>query len=186
MPSWTSEEVEQLEDTFYLSTKDELKSQFDRSYESIRRKAYRLDLERHENIRRITAVKNVDQINLDNVDDDFANFICGFVAGEGTFTQSKRDTGTDRYRFGIALADDDAEILEDIKNTFGCGNLNSYAPREQTHKGSVNYQINGFGEVVNRVIPFFDEYGLRSSRKQRQYNEWRKEVLSELPNNRKI
>jgi hypothetical protein len=187
MAQWSEDEVEQLKNLFYDATVDEIEETFpNRNYASIRRKAYRLGLERHPNIQRINSIKNVDKIKLSNVDDDFANFICGFVAGEGTFTHAHRPTGTVRFSFKIQLANDDKQIIYDIKDAFGCGNVQTYGPRRENEKGSIHYTINGFGEIVNKVIPFFDKYGLYSSRKQRQYDEWREHIMSEIPENRKI
>lgn len=182
MTSWSTEDIEKLEDLFYLATSKELKQAFpERSLDAVKRKAYRLGLDRHDNIERITAVKKGTEIDLSRVDDSFGNFLSGFVAGEGTFTQSSRPNGKSRYRFCIQLANDDKEILNDIQNVFRCGSLNEYKPRSTTEKGSVQYQINGYGQLVNKVIPFFDEYGFYSTRKQNQYNSWKRDLLADIP-----
>lgn len=187
MASWKEEEVDKLQRIFYDATPEEIEQHFpNRNYESVRRKAYRLDLERHPNIQRITSVQEAEKIDLENIDDSFANFVCGFVAGEGTFTHTHRPTGTVRFQFKIQLANDDKQIIYDIRDIFGCGNVQTYPPRRENEKGSIHYTINGFGEIVNKAIPFFDEYDLYSSRKQRQYNDWREKVLAEIPDDRKI
>lgn len=181
MAKWTEDEIERLNECFYLSTPSELEDEFpDRNYESIRRKAYRLGLERSDNIRRISSAKSVDEIDVDSLDDGFCEFISGFVAGEGTFTKTKRPSGTTRYRFCIQLARDDSDIIYDMQEVFECGSVNEYGPRRSNEKGSVSYQINGFGQIFNRVIPFFDEYGFYSARKQRQYNSWRDSAMNEV------
>lgn len=185
MVHWSEEEEELLEEKYYNHTEDELEELLDRSGEAIRRKAQRISVEKCDNYLRLKSIVSSDWIDLDDVDDDFGYFIAGFVAGEGSFPVSNQSgRSRDKYTFQIVLADDDSDILYEVKETLGCGNITHQPARRETEKAQVHFRVDRFGDLYKRIIPFFNEYGFYCSRKQRQFDEWSESVEDQIPTER--
>ncbi|HXF44310.1 MAG TPA: LAGLIDADG family homing endonuclease [Candidatus Paceibacterota bacterium] len=114
------------------------------------------------------------------------DYIAGFVDGEGCFyINFRRDVRHDRKNkpvyfywkigFAIVLRDDDKEILENIKQTLSCGIIFN-------RNGQARLQINNLNDLVEKVVPFFDNHVLRAKKKY-DYVLW-KEALNILQRNR--
>ncbi|PAK37106.1 hypothetical protein CHI08_23545 [Peribacillus simplex] len=93
-----------------------------------------------------------------------AGVITGFTMGEGSFylavTRSKTHK-TGYYlapRFGITLKLEDYEILEQIKNIFGCGSV-------LRGRKAVTFKVTKFKDILEVVIPFFECYPLVNIKK---------------------
>jgi len=107
-------------------------------------------------------------------------YIAGFVDGEGCFAlKFIRSVRHDRknkpvyfywdIEFIISLKDDDAEIIESIKHTLGCGRI-SYAK-----KGIVRYSVNDINELSALIIPFFQKNRLYA-KKRHDFELWKEAV----------
>jgi len=100
---------------------------------------------------------------------DIKAYLSGFVDGEGCFcvslNKSKRHTfGWEiRPSFSASQNDDRAEVLEMLKQYFGCGTI-----RPDRSDRTVKYEVRSVKELVKRVLPHFEENPLLSS-KQREY-----------------
>lgn len=95
------------------------------------------------------------------------DYIVGFVDGEGCFCASISKHKTLKRRrevrlfFEIELREDDREILEAIRDHLGCGKI-YYLDYERyaQWKPHVKLKISKNGDLVNRIIPFFDAHPL--------------------------
>lgn len=98
--------------------------------------------------------------------------ISGFVVGEGCFyVESGKDP---KYKLGyrvraafcIELREDDQEILEAVQKTLGCGNIyhldfgryKGYS--KKGWKPHVKYRVSNQTDLIQRIIPFFEQYPL--------------------------
>lgn len=177
MSHWTDEEVEALQNLYHTARRSEIESELDRSWPAIRRKASRIGVSRHDQISLIRSVRNSPPTPCFD-DEEFNNYIVGFVDGEGTFVAPDVD-GRDqtRFRFAIELSDKDSEVLEEIKEYFGVGNM-SYLDKRRDHwDDHTTYYVQDYGSLISVIIPFFDEYGPRAPQKKIQYKWWRKKIM---------
>jgi hypothetical protein len=178
MSRWTDTEINKLESLYSLLPPESLEREFpNRSREAIRNKANGLDLSKAEGYQRAYSVNRSEPINLDKLDESMAHFICGLTSGEGYFTLNQGNS--DSYRFGISLQPDDEQILHNLQNFFGCGLISS--ERKSGEKKLSSFRVVDLGDIVLRIIPFFDNYQLRDTLKQEQYQSWRKQVLDSVP-----
>jgi hypothetical protein len=100
-----------------------------------------------------------------------AEFVGGFVAAEGCFTQSG-----DRFRFGIGLGATDEGMCELVRALLGVGHL-ARSPRRRAHfDDEVQFAVQATRELVEVVVPFMDAH-LPPSYKREQYLDWRVRLL---------
>lgn len=170
---WEEDEVELLHELYDDHTNAEIGERIDRSAAAVKDKAGREGLSKPDDFKTRLKIRRLNAPTFE--DDDFAHFVCGFVAGEGSFVRGER------LRFQIIMADDDAEIVDDIHDFFGVGNVYDYDRDIEEWKGQKIYTVQSIAELVKVIIPFFDEYGFYSAKKQRQYEVWREEVIERAP-----
>ena len=107
-------------------------------------------------------------------------YITGFCDGEASFTYSRTGTkGNLNIYFAIKLNNDDAKLLEEIKNFFGVGKIYPVKPipprRFSGHTRAASYyRVSKIAEL-EKIIAHFDKYPLRG-RKLEIYNAWEKMV----------
>jgi hypothetical protein len=102
---------------------------------------------------------------------DLAAYIAGFVAGEGTFTGTKR-----RHTFAVSLGEIDAATCELLRAFFRVGHVYHYPRRKPHYDDEVSFQVCKTEDLVNVIIPFMDEH-LPPSFKRQQYEPWRAKVM---------
>ena len=106
-------------------------------------------------------------------DEGLCQYLAGFVDGEGSFhvaVQRSRFTRVGLQvipEFHVSQHRDRAEVLELIRTVLGCGYIKA------NHPGSVRDQtvvlvVRNRRDLVERVLPFFERFPLRSS-KQREF-----------------
>ena len=180
---WTKEEKSLLKEMWHSSPMDTVYDRFPkRTRHAVRRQASRLGLTRSRNWaakakrNRLLKFAKKKEWNSDN-DIRFCTFIAGFVAGEGSFVVYRCPGGRKKFVFQISLADDDAHILRDIQSFLGVGNLCFYKRNNKKWKGAVQYAVTKQSHLIEVIIPLFDKTGFFSTRKQKQYDSWRKEIL---------
>lgn len=99
-------------------------------------------------------------------------YIVGLVDGEGCFaiTISNHKTkklGLDaRLIFEIELRGDDREVLERLKNTFGCGSIYELNYDRYGWKPHIKYAIKSHKDIFKILIPFFKKYPLQGKKKK--------------------
>lgn len=112
------------------------------------------------------------------------DYMAGFVDGEGHFglkhnlevkVSRKGQPAYWRWNldFAISLSEEDRPILEAIRETLGCGNINPQ------HGKTVQYRVYDFNDICQKVIPFFEEYPLRA-KKRKDFILWKEaaEILA--------
>jgi hypothetical protein len=115
------------------------------------------------------------------------DYVAGFVDGEGCFALNyRRDVRHDRknkpvyyywkIQFVITLRDDDKKILEEIRNSLGCGNVTV------NRRGAARYQVSSLEDLSTKILPFFEKHSLRAM-KRHDFELW-KEALHILMRNR--
>jgi len=171
---WTEDEVEHLKQNYSKKSNKKLSEEINRTAEAIQDKARREGLSKHRQVRLITKLEETETPDFENK--DFNNFIAGFVAGEGTFTHSG-----DKKVFRLHLAQDDKEILEKIKDYLGVGNIYEREAREENWKKEVIYSVQSKAENWKVIVPFFEKTSLRNTHKEKQFEEWKKDLKEELP-----
>ena len=97
------------------------------------------------------------------------SYISGYVDGEGCFTISfshriKMRGGWEvRPSFSVSQNADRAEVLELMRQHFGCGSI-----RPDRSDQTLKYEVRAIQDLVSRVVPHFEEFPLLS-RKQKDF-----------------
>jgi hypothetical protein len=98
---------------------------------------------------------------------EFSSYVTGFADGEGCFTVSftkraKLKTGIEvRPSFSISQNQRSKDTLDEIRKFFGCGGVR-YSRGDNTYK----YEVRSINDLREIIIPHFDKYPLRTSKKQ--------------------
>jgi hypothetical protein len=100
-----------------------------------------------------------------------ANYIVGFVDGEGCFSVTINKHSDNRLEvrliFEIELREDDLEILERIKETLGCGSIyHLNYERYKKWKPHYKYKVSNFKDISQKIIPFFQKFPLQAKKQQ--------------------
>jgi hypothetical protein len=111
-------------------------------------------------------------ISADNQQErpEIANWICGFVDGEGCFSVSLIRNSTTSFgwqvfpEFVVTQGEKSRKALELIQNFFQCGSI--YANnRHDNHKEMLlRYCVRSRKELREKIIPFFQKYPLHTSK----------------------
>lgn len=102
-------------------------------------------------------MKQIEQISQSN-----GHYIAGFVDGEGSFNISFKHRQD--YNLGVKISasfnisQKEIEILEWIKSIFKCGTIRS------RNDGLFYYEVTDLTSLNERIIPFFDKFGLRTKK----------------------
>ena len=106
-------------------------------------------------------------------------YITGFCEGEATFTYSRSGKNLGLY-FAIKLNAEDKDLIEQIRDFFGVGQIYKVKPRlPRAYSGNtsaaVYYRITRISHL-ERVVQHFDEYPLVGN-KLAAYQIWKKMFL---------
>jgi hypothetical protein len=110
------------------------------------------------------------------------DYVAGFVDGEGRFSVSVHPHPTVQYAtrwlippsFHVYQHRDNVEILECIREFFGCGRITSKGPRSAV----MTYSVYRREDLESAIIPIFERCPLRS-RKQEDFLKFREIVGSD-------
>ena len=109
-----------------------------------------------------------------------ADYIVGLTDGEGCFYVNVRDRSS-RWRpfiqnhFYIKLREDNKELLEEVKESFGCGAIYFQKENRPNHSPCYRFEINSHKNIQEVVIPFFEEHPLHGT-KQRDFEIFKEAV----------
>ena len=101
-------------------------------------------------------------------------WMAGFTSGEGCFLVSifKSTTTklgyTSRLRFSVTQHSRDELLLRNFVTYFACGRYSS-----RTSGAAGDFLCSNFSDIVEKIIPFFDEYPIMGS-KLKDYDDWKK------------
>ena len=97
--------------------------------------------------------------------DSVAHYISGFVDGEGCFCVSFQPSKRHRFgwevrpSFSVSQNADRSELLYVIQREWQCGFI-----RPDRSDNTLKYEVRQVGDMVERVLPHFENYPLRSSK----------------------
>jgi LAGLIDADG DNA endonuclease family protein len=105
-----------------------------------------------------------------------AEWITGFVDGEGCFHVGINSHSDMRCgyqvlpEFTVVQHERDVKVLHALKDYFECGVVRS------NHADRMAYRVRGLEHLLHRIIPFFDQHPLRTS-KRVDFEKFRRAVL---------
>ena len=100
---------------------------------------------------------------------DIKSYLSGYADGEGCFCVSINKSWRHKFgweirpSFSVSQNSDRAEVLEILKQHFACGTI-----RPDRSDRTLKYEVRSVADLVERVIPHFEENPLLSS-KQRDF-----------------
>ncbi len=102
-------------------------------------------------------------IMSENIPDEIGYYLAGFVDGEGSFNVSikrvhDRSLGW-RVTACFNVSQRERQTLELLRQTLGCGTI------RRRWDGVHYFEVNSYVDLVERVIPFFRRFQLRSLNK---------------------
>ncbi len=105
---------------------------------------------------------------LQNIPDDIGHYLAGFADGEGSFNVSIRRREDHTLGWQVALifnvSQKESYILSQFKKHLGCGRL------QERHDGVCYYVCSNPSSIIDRIIPFFKKYRLRSQSKRKNFS----------------
>ncbi len=110
-----------------------------------------------------------------------ANWIVGFTDGEGCFSVAVINNPTTRFgkqifpEFVLAQGAKSKSVLEEVKSYFNCGNIFVNRRKDNHQEDMYRYCVRSIPELSSRIIPFFEEFPLRSF-KQNDFSTFREVV----------
>lgn len=109
----------------------------------------------------------MENYNTPTLKNELANYISGYVDGEGCFciSFSKRDKLNIGWEvkpsFAVAQNYDRREVLDLIMEYFGCGFL-----RRDYGDKTLKYEVRSLDELISKIIPHFYAFPLKSSKQK--------------------
>ena len=89
------------------------------------------------------------------------NYIVGLVDGEGSFNvrinPNKNRRAKVELKFSLKLRYQDKEILNELKEFFGCGNVYIQNDKRENHSLCYRFEVQNKNEIFEKMIPFFNE-----------------------------
>ena len=109
----------------------------------------------------VIATKRADTPTLIDVD---SYWVAGFTSGDGSFHVKTSSSSTNKsgyrvqLRFSIGLNIREKELILGIVKFFNLDNKSKYV---YFTENSVSLQITNFTDIINIIIPFFEEYSIQ-------------------------
>ncbi|HEY4506594.1 MAG TPA: LAGLIDADG family homing endonuclease [Candidatus Paceibacterota bacterium] len=106
------------------------------------------------------------------------DYIVGLVDGEGSFTIYIRNPDTTKVsnrrvvaepKFYLKLVEKDKDILYQLKNFFGCGNVYFQKDNRSNHQNCYRYEVFNWGQLEKIIIPFFKKNRLKLKSKKKDF-----------------
>lgn len=96
-------------------------------------------------------------------------WIVGFVDGEGCFNLDVHRKGDMKWglqmqpEFTVVQNEVDIDLLHDFEEYFGCGSVG--VNRRDAWGTRYHYRVKSVKDLVEKIIPFFDKYPLKTKKK---------------------
>lgn len=115
-------------------------------------------------------------------------YIVGLVDGEGSFyvrlnTDVRRRNKVE-LKFSVKLRHQDKEILESLKQSFGCGNVYFQKDKRPNHSDCYRFEVNNKKDIIEKIIPFFDNNPPKIESRKRDFELFKK--IAELSQKDKL
>jgi hypothetical protein len=107
-----------------------------------------------------------------------SNYVVGLVDGEGSFTIYIRNPDNKKIvkrrvkaepRFYLKLIEKDKNILYQLKNFFGCGNVYFQGDKRKNHQDCYRYEVANRNDLMNAIIPVFKKHPLNLFSKKKDF-----------------
>jgi hypothetical protein len=102
-----------------------------------------------------------------------ADYVVGLVDGEGSFpvhlNASDRRRAKVEPRFCLKLKAMDKPVLDALQEFFGCGKVYIQRDRRPNHSLCYRFEVSNRQDLIEKVIPFFEQYPLQAPSKQRDF-----------------
>jgi hypothetical protein len=101
-----------------------------------------------------------------------AGWVVGFVDGEGCFSCSiyrchKMTLGWQvRPSFDVVQGESSRDALEELVRFFGCGRIYRNRRRDNHREDLLRYNVYRFEDLRTKIVPFFRENPLRTSKRE--------------------
>jgi len=110
-----------------------------------------------------------------------ANYVVGLVDGEGSFAvhfnHSQRRRAKVEPRFCLKLRAEDRSILDELCQFFECGKVYIQRDPRPNHSLCFRFEVSNRADLLEKVIPFFQQYPLRFPSKIRDFHLFRQIVM---------
>src|SRR3989344_6097112 len=101
-------------------------------------------------------------------------YIVGLVDGEGSFyvrlNKDPRRRNKVEMKFSLKLRHQDLEILKQLKEYFGCGNIYLQKDKRPNHSDCFRFEVNKREDIINKIIPFFNKNSPKIESRKRDFN----------------
>ena len=101
-----------------------------------------------------------------------ADYIIGLVDGEGSFSvripNNKRRAKVE-LTFSLKLRHQDKEILHELQNFFGCGNIYIQRDKRKNHSLCYRFEVHNKKDIIQKIIPFFEENSPKIQSRKRDF-----------------
>jgi hypothetical protein len=100
------------------------------------------------------------------------------VDGEGSFTVYIRDPNKEKVakrrvivepKFYLKLIEKDKNILNQLKEYFGCGSVYFQKDNRPNHQNCYRYEVFNWNDLEKIIIPFFKENELKLESKKKDF-----------------
>src|SRR5580698_9547789 len=106
-------------------------------------------------------------LDVSHVPERIGSYLAGFADGEGSFNVSFRKRGDYALPWKVSLcfnvSQRDKTVLVLFQQHLECGTMRT------RRDGVWYYEVNNFTAIVENVIPFFEQFGFLSTKKQRDF-----------------
>lgn len=100
--------------------------------------------------------------------DELGHFISGFIEGEGSFNISLRQKADYKIGWQVVMSfnvsQKDPTVLYLLKEQLGCGII-----KIRKYDGLYSFDVTNPFDIVSKIIPYFQKYGIFSDSKYRNF-----------------
>ncbi|MCX6714061.1 MAG: LAGLIDADG family homing endonuclease [Candidatus Vogelbacteria bacterium] len=104
-----------------------------------------------------------------------ADYVVGLTDGEGCFYVNLRKCS--RYQSGsvvqlhfhLKMQEADKEVLYQVKNVLGCGNVYFQHENRPNHAQCYRYTVASHRDILDKIIPFFGRHQLHTFSKRKNF-----------------
>ena len=103
-----------------------------------------------------------------------SEYVIGLVDGEGSFyvrvNEDPKRRNKIEFKFSVKLRHQDKEILDNLKQFFGCGNVYLQKDPRPNHTDCYRFEVNKKEDIFNKIIPFFEKNPPKIQSRKRDFD----------------